>query len=208
MSRLLTALAISICIGYAPQAIAGTNDVADATDSASIYGAFLDKWTGAEKKPINISARADAPTADALKEFSDCAGIDHWPPVAPINDLAGLVGQLPYVRLVDPDKWRPRDPGKLIAQGHSVEAAVDAGFASGLTTFSAIAFDDAHTTAAFTFSFVCGGLCGSGRTVIFRHTPAGWVESETQCGNWISQNPGGKPDDFVQSEFASRDGLI
>ena len=193
MFRLLTILAVAASVGFADRTVAGTISATDTTDSAIIYGAFLDYWTGKEKKPINISVKAEAPTAEALKQFSDCAGDTHWAPVESIYDLTGLIGKLSYVRLVDPDMWSPRDPGELIAQGRSVESGVESGFDSSLVTFSAIAFDETHTTAAFTFSFVCGSRCGTGRTVVFKRTADGWGESAKQCDVWVSQASEGMP---------------
>ncbi|WP_162349007.1 hypothetical protein [Pseudoxanthomonas gei] len=193
MFRPLAFIAIAALTLFADQAAAGPSETTGAGDAAKIYAAFLDGWTGEEKNPINVAIVADAPNAEALNEFSDCADKPHWMPVEPIDDLTGLIGKLAYVRLVDPGTWRSRDPAELIAKGATIESAVDSGFDNGLATFSAIVFDASHTTAAFTFSFVCGRLCGSGRTVIYKLTPAGWVESDKQCGHWISRAQGGRP---------------
>ncbi len=186
MLRSILLVAIVACLGCKQQIVehrdidAGTNDVAE------IYGAFLDEWTGKEKDPINVSIVAKAPSAEEIKQFSECAADTRWMEAKSINDIAIFVGRLPYVRLVDSDKWSPQDPSVLIAEGQSVESAVEAGFAHGLLTLSAISFDESHTTAAFTYSFVCGALCGSGGPAIFKATPDGWVQSDKQCGGWVS----------------------
>lgn len=174
---------LALCLGCAHQAATDTNDIAE------VYRAFIDSWTGKEKDPINVSITAKLPSNEELKQFSDCAGkgtTTRWMPVESMADLGNSIGELSYVRLIDPDKWKPRDPGDAIARGQSVDSAVESGFAHGLLTLSAIAFDEPHQTAAFTYSFVCGGLCGNGGAVIFRKTPAGWVRSGNQCGGWIS----------------------
>ena len=186
MFRSLALLAIAACLGCAHQVVANSNVAAETSDATMIYSAFLDSWTGKEKDPINVSIVAKAPAAEALKQFSDCANNTNWMPVEPAGDLTRFIGKLAYVRLVDPDKWSPSDPRDLIAQGQSVESAVANGFDHGLLTLSAIAFDESHTTAAFNYSFVCGGLCGSGSTVIFELAPSGWVQSDKQCGGWVS----------------------
>ncbi|MGY1426535.1 hypothetical protein [Lysobacter sp. A289] len=186
MFRTLALLAAAACLGCAHQAVANSSTLADTGSAAEIYSAFLDSWTGKEKDPINVSIVAKAPTAEALKDFSECAHNTPWAPVEPIDDLTNIVGDIAYVHLVDPDKWSPHDPRDLIAQGQSIESAVDSGFEQGLITFSAIAFNRSHTTAAFTYSFVCGGLCGSGSTIIFKLAPSGWVQSDKQCGGWVS----------------------
>jgi hypothetical protein len=183
--------AIMLCLGCAHQAVAETND------ATQIYGKFIDRWTGKEKNPINVSITAKAPSAEDLKEFSNCANekgaSTHWAPVKPIDDLSVSLGNLSYVHLVDPDKWSARDPHDLMAQGQAVESAVEGGFAEGLFTFSAIAFDEAHSTAAFTYSFVCGALCGNGGTVIFKKTQNGWSQSDNQCASWMSYVQRGRP---------------
>ena len=184
MLRVQTVLAaLVLCFGCASQVVAGANDATD------IYGKFLDTWTGKEKDPINVSISAKAPSPEELKEIADCAPKGtavHWMPAEPISDLTSSIGKLSYVRLVDPDKWSPQDPSDLMARGQSVDSAVKSGFDHGLLTFSAIVFDEAQGTAAFTYSFVCGGLCGNGGTVIFHKGPSGWVQSNKQCGNWMS----------------------
>jgi len=187
-----TALA-AIVLVPALAGFANSNTSEGSGDAARIYGAFLDKWAGEQKDPINVSIIAEAPPPEVLKEFSDCADENQWLAVEPIEDLASVIGNLTYVHLVDPDKWKPRDPADLIAQGQPVESAVASGFEGGLATFSAIAFNESRTTAAFTFSFVCGRLCGSGRTVVFNRTPDGWVESSKQCSGWMSQTPSEEP---------------
>jgi len=177
---------IPLCLGCMSKPVE-TRDVAVGADAAEIYGKFLDDWTGREKYPINVSVSAKAPSAEDLNELSNCADkITTWLPVEPIDDLTSTIGQLPYVRLVDPDKWSPQDPGDLIARGNSVESAVASGFAHGLLTFSAIVFDSSHETAAFKYSFVCGRLCGNGGTATFKKKPNNWVKSGNQCGGWIS----------------------
>jgi len=183
MYRQLTAFALFVSIS----AIAAETKIyADTNDSAKIYTSFIDDWTGKQKDPINIAIKADAPTEDELKEFSECSGNSNWGSVEQINDLTGLIGSLSYVHLVDPNNWSPNDPEKLIANGQSVDTAVKNSFNSGLGSFSAIAFNKSHTLAAFSFSFVCGSLCGNGRIVIFKRTSTGWVQADKQCGGWVS----------------------
>lgn len=180
--------ALALCLGILPPAMAGTDDAVE------IYGKFLDGWTEGGKQPINISTTAAALSAEDLAQLSDCAGKGggiRWAPVASTDDLPAAVGQHPHVRLVDPDTWRPRDPHDLIAQGQSIESAVASGMAHGLLTLSSIAFDETHAVAGFTYAFVCGGLCGNGRPVVFEKTAAGWRESSNDCGGgWVSSIEG------------------
>lgn len=164
--------------------------VSTADDTVEIYRNFLDAWT--EKKgTLNVSEKAPAPTSDDLEQFSDCAQENgrrprRWLPTKARGDIGSYVGSLSYVRMVDPETWKAVDPAELIAQGQTVESAVGSGFDRGLLTVSAITFDEAHETAAFTYSFVCGELCGSGAVVVFRKTQAGWVRSDNSCRHWVA----------------------
>jgi hypothetical protein len=192
MLRSLRVIAVVVlCVGCSHKETNDRHIVAHANDLGEIYGQFLVDWTGHRKNPINVSLKAEAPSSKDIEAFSECAhdGRSAYPqllPVMSLDDLTSSIGRLANVRLVDPDKWQPHDPGELIAQGQSVESAVETGFAHGLLRMSAIAFDLFHKTAAFTYSFECGALCGSGATVIFRKTPNGWIQSEKQCDFWIS----------------------
>src|SRR5690606_22485653 len=108
-------------------------DKNSASDAAQIYRAFLNTWVGEEKEPLNISESTKAPSEDQLKDIADCTDIAaaNWTPQES-DDLRALIGDLSYVRLVDPKRWSPRDPGDLIAQGQAVDSAVKQGFSSGL----------------------------------------------------------------------------
>jgi hypothetical protein len=163
----------------------------NAADVADIYVSFLKEWTDGGRQPVRVAREAKAPPPEELREFSHCAfGAEavgsRWQPVRPVKDLRNSIGSLSHVQLVDAVAWKPLDPGDLIAQGHPVESAVRAGFGHGLLTLSAIAFDTSRNTAAFSYSFVCGKLCGNGGTVLLERTPKGWTKSARECGRWIS----------------------
>ena len=198
----LTATTILLLAASASQhASTAANPTSVATDAAKIYEAFLNTWTGKEHHTINVSKSAEVSTPQDIQEYTECVkedGSAHviWTKGTPIADLRDTIGHLPYVHLVDPKEWHPDDPGNLISKGQSVESAVDAGFSAGLLTFSAVTFDDSHKTAAFTYSFVCGGLCGNGGAVIFKKTSKGWIQSKRSCGGWISQY---RPNNSVRS---------
>jgi hypothetical protein len=181
-------------------ALGGSCDrsIADAPVAASapnsdtqIYETFLDGWTGKEHAPINVSRVAAQPQAREIGEYTDCAKQDqgkpiHWTTSATGKDLGDVILHLSYVHFVDPDKWHPDDPRNHMAKGESVDSAVSAGFAHGLLTLSAISYDESRTTAAFTYGFVCGGLCGNGGVVLFKKSTKGWTRSTRSCGGWMS----------------------
>jgi hypothetical protein len=160
-------------------------------DVAAIYHAFLGQWLGNDKSIVFIARSAEPPSSDDTTRFGQCSADpadEHARLVdtVTIENLGKVVGDLPRLRFVDPDTWQPEDPGKLIAKGQSVEAAVATGVGHALLTLSAITFNDKHDRAAFTFSSDCGALCGTGGTVVFKKTSRGWIRQESTCGNWIS----------------------
>jgi hypothetical protein len=68
-------------------------------------------------------------------------------------------------------------------------------------TFSAVVFDKTHTKAAFTYSFVCGGLCGNGGAIVFEKAAAGWQRSSRQCGVWMSHTPKDRPNNAFKPKL-------
>jgi len=160
-------------------------------DTQAIYKAFLGNWSGKEHASVNVSKAAVLPTSQDIQDFNDCLEIGGTANAisaksTPIVDLRGTIGDLSYVRLVDPKMWHAKDPGDFISKGQSAESAVNAGFSAGLLTLSAVAFNSSHDLAAFTYSFVCGELCGNGGAVIFNKVSDRWIQSSKSCGGWIS----------------------
>lgn len=154
----------------------------------AIYRLFLAGYTnGSSAQTLNISERAEPFEADAheqkgcLSEFrlSDtrAAATDRFSR----GDFPS-----PRYRLVDPTKHEKQDPGDAIRRGESVDTAVERGFAAGIFTFSEIVFNPAHTRAAFSFSFVCGSLCGHGATVVYELRHGEWKQSKSRCQQWVS----------------------
>ncbi|MDP9087771.1 MAG: hypothetical protein M3O26_03410, partial [Pseudomonadota bacterium] len=142
-----------------------------ASEEADLYGMFLDKWTGGAAQTIHVARTADSPPAEAMAEYAAC--LKGYRLVGPSDPSSTLhlsetpLIRRPYVKLVDPAKWHLRDPGLAIPSGKPTAKAVSDGFAAGLLTFSRTIFDEGHKVAVFTYSFVCGGLCGGGGGVIF-----------------------------------------
>ena len=160
-------------------------------DVAALYHAFLGQWLGNDKSIVFVARSAKPASSNDITRFGECSADPadqhaRWVDAATIKNLEEVVGDLPRLRFVDPDTWQPEDPGTLIAKGQSVEAAVETGVGHALLTLSAITFNDAHDRAAFTFSFVCGALCGTGGSVVFKKTGKRWIRQESTCGNWIS----------------------
>lgn len=188
--RLLTLFATaSLCAPCVAATSSGSAVSTSGSDIASIYKAFLSRWSEKAEGPRNVAESADAPTADDLKQYADCAkklGKPHtqWVAGSAIPDLRAILGKPSSLDFVDPKAWRPLDPGALMANGTSVRSAVSAGMSQALITLSAITFNKAHDIAVFNFSFVCGSLCGTGSIVVFQKMQNGWVQSKITCGGW------------------------
>jgi len=152
-----------------------------------IYRDFLHTYTqNSKRKSLNVSqfTRALRPEElgdeSCLKEFRDGktqTGVTHRLSADAFNPN--------HVRLVDPAHYKIRDPGDGIKRGESVHDAVKAGFAAGIFTFSEVVFNEMHTRAGFSVSFVCGGVCGNGHTVIYELTQGHWRQIAV-CGIWVS----------------------
>jgi hypothetical protein len=161
------------------------------SEASEIYSAFLAQWMGNDRAPMNVANTAVRPTPDDVGQYNECTsggtgGSVRWIAGSTDADLHRARASLPRVNLVDAKRWQPVDPGRLIAKGQPVGAAVNAGIDNGLMTLSVISFNEAHDTAMLTFSFVCGSLCGHGGAVMFKKTPKGWVQSKTPCSSWTS----------------------
>jgi hypothetical protein len=104
-----------------------------------------------------------------------------------MEDVANL-GSM-KIRLVDPDqrmKWiHEHNPDDARREGRTAKAVVEDGFERGLTTLSEIQFDESHTHAIVSISYVCGGLCGDGATMLMEKKGDVWARKK-ECGGWIS----------------------
>ena len=165
--------------------------VSAADDAKEIYGAFLTQWKGKHDVLTNVANTVARPTTEDIAKYNACAGSAsrqnvHWTTSTTDADIKNALVSLSRINLVDPEHWQAADPSTLIAEGQSVDTAVETGMANGLMTLSAISFDEMHHTAVFSFSFICGSLCGHGGIVMFKKTPKGWVQSRQLCGSWMS----------------------
>jgi hypothetical protein len=119
-------------------------------------------------------------------------------PVPVIHKLDRRVVTSSRIVLVDGDRQQTtiaeNDPQNLIKKAVESHAKISEqqlknsltqAFNSGLFTFSEIAFDKPHRHAIVSYGFVCGGLCGHGRTVVLKSSKGSWKIMST-CGTWIS----------------------
>lgn len=159
------------------------------SEQIAIYKDFLSAFAGEDKDhrfvlnladttiPLTISAsdRKGCASDVMTNDGRSSAAVHRFP--AEMNGTD--------VRLVD-RKHKISDPSDAIRHGAPVENAVVGGFSSAIFTLSEIAFDQRHQTAAFSYSFVCGRLCGRGGLVIYELRDGEWKRSKRECGFWIS----------------------
>jgi hypothetical protein len=102
------------------------------------------------------------------------------------------------VVLVDPDHQqetiKENDPENLmkkaiddrqkITEGQ-LDRSIKSAFDGGLFTLSEIVFDKGHLQAVVSYSFVCGGLCGHGNTLVLKKLGNSWKVTK-KCGGWVS----------------------
>jgi hypothetical protein len=152
---------------------------------SAIYRNFLASWNAGAKAQLNVANTTEpfSPPDDDLKGCLRGFPRTHTATVhtIPTQAFEGL-----NILLVDPRSHEKRDPGEAIRKGEPVDAAVNAGIAAGIFAFSEMVFSSDHTRAAFTYSFVCGGLCGTGGTIIFQHKNGKWFQQKHACGVWVS----------------------
>jgi hypothetical protein len=165
------------------------------SDQIEVYRTFLSSYTNGSRSPhLNLAKRTDALKLSDEKGAGGCLkGIDldgSAHPEAVIHEFDPKTPLRENITLVDVDEQgrviKENDPDRTMRQGTPVNQAVDRAFASGLLTLSEVAFDKTHQYAVMKFSFVCGGLCGHGATLIFQKRHGQWKELKRDCGGWIS----------------------
>jgi hypothetical protein len=126
-----------------------------------------------------------------LESAADAIPVIHMLTAAVASSSAKIV-------LVDPARQQMKvnknDPQKVVnkaIEGHEkvtkkeLDASVELAFSTGLFTLSEVVFDKQHRHAVVAYSFVCGGLCGHGSTLILTKVGQNWKVSKP-CGSWIS----------------------
>ena len=194
-------LAALACVPVAPAFATQSSDaptrIADqplTAEQLAVYRTMLASCYQGEKAKIDLRVLPDQvfATGDSLDKRC-LKGLSMEPLAAGVvhrirkEDLAQL-GPFEF-RLVEPkdgaNEVSDNDPVKAIQKGEAVDPAVEKGFAHGLLTVEEVQFDKTHTHALVSFSFVCGGLCGNGTTMLLEKADGIW-RRKTQCGGWVS----------------------
>lgn len=163
-------------------------------DQIAVYRVFLNSYSnGSNSKLYNLANRTFPLDLSDDKGKGGCLdGLvfdDSQHPDSTFHKFDPHVA-LPNVRFVDPDKQqeavKENDPSRTIHRGKPVNDAVEAAFNSGILTLSEVAFDKTGDFAVMSFSFVCGGLCGHGETMVYERKNGNWVRAKRRCSSWIS----------------------
>lgn len=169
-------------------------------DQINIYRTVIADYLGKSSGKLNIRSTTELP--DEEHPFYDDKCAQRIEPeklkVSSAHNLNSVVEGHPNWLLVDGDKQEQlvdsNDPQKLIKSAiddhqkvteAELDDSIKRAFETGLFTLSEIAFDKQHQRAAVAYSFVCGGLCGNGDTLILHKTGGKW-KIVKRCGGWVS----------------------
>lgn len=167
-------------------------------DQIDVYRAVIHEWMSGAKGSLNVSDHTFPIRVEPLlSQWQGCGCLtdmnseDLLQASHSFRILPPHLSKEREVRLVDPNHQSAtvvaNDPNTTMKKGMSTELAVDRAFANGLFSLSEIVFDRDGKHALVSYSFVCGGLCGSGGTWLLEKTVWGWRKSAQQCGGgWVS----------------------
>ena len=159
----------------------------------AVYEAVMRSWLGADYSPVFVSEQLGSAPEATDPDVSDCFRGVTFQPAAPgapaLRSLRGVRFERKGVHLIDRAKWHPAD-GPLVTHVHQgdtrdLDRDLDRAMAHSLISFSKIEFDQSGRWALVRFSSVCGGLCGSGSTLLMHETRRAWKVFR-RCGGWIS----------------------
>lgn len=199
----LVAASLSLTFGFTPQDDAPKAKVTPdppTDEQIAVYRAVLGSYSNGSKEILNV---ADKTETLNFSEDKDCLkGIDLEPSITSTQaihklddrmtkgrkDIVLVDGELQQKRIEenDPQKLMKRaiDDGEKVTE-KQMDDSLRHAFAAGLFTFSEIVFDKRHQHAVLAYSFVCGGLCGHGNTIILKKVGEKWKQIKT-CRSWIS----------------------
>jgi len=168
------------------------------TDQIAVYRVVLKDFRKSDQSLLNVAAETELQDISRFSSQQCMEGVAPEVPAGIVHRIgdSSLLGS--KIALVDRDEQQQQvdknDPQNLMKRAiddhekvsdQQIDKSVKRAFESGLFTLSEIAFDKTHRHAIVTYSFVCGGLCGSGRTLVLRRVGQNWKVSRT-CGGWVS----------------------
>ncbi len=167
-------------------------------DQIAVYRTVLQEYTKGSDGALNLANRTEPLERSELDE--ECIkGIEPElkTPVPVVHKLPSVAFG-PKIVEVDSDRQeqqvKENDPQKLLKSAiddhepvtnKQLDNSVRKAFETGLFSLSEIEFDKQHTRAVVAYSFVCGGLCGNGNTLVLKKVGQKWKVSK-RCGGWVS----------------------
>ena len=187
---------MAVCQGGEPKPTVSNDSLT--VEQLAIYRVVLNNYRKGDKSAMNLSDRTDllqsVPGSPDLACTNRIKAGDSTV-VHRITDAAALG---PGLVLADPDRQQEEidknDPQNLVKRAiddhekvtdKQLDETIKRAFETGLFSLSEIAFDKEHRYAVVAYSFVCGGLCGNGETLVLRRTGQAW-KIVKHCSTWVS----------------------
>jgi hypothetical protein len=172
------------------------------SEQVAVYRAVLEDYTKGNDGALNLANRTEPLEEPGPFFDKGCVkGLaleNNAQSVPVVHQLDRAVALNEKMVLVDPDRQEKKieenDPQKLVNRAiddgervteKQLDSSVRQAFATGLFTLSEIVFDKQHRHAVLAYSFVCGGLCGHGKTLALKKVGQKWRITK-RCGGWIS----------------------
>lgn len=168
------------------------------TEQLAIYQVVIRTYRKRDSRAMNLANRTDP--LQRTEGSSDLGCVQGIKPGSPrvVHRISDATALGPALLLIDPDRQQEQinrnDPQNFIKRAidkhqkvtnQELDDSIKKAFETGLFTLSEIAFDKNHRYAVVAYSFVCGGLCGNGETLVLRKVGQTWKVTK-HCGGWVS----------------------
>jgi len=167
-------------------------------EQIAIYRVVLESYRKGDKGMMNLADRTDPLQRTEGSSDQSCMNGIRLSDSTVIHRISNAAVLGPGLVLVDPDRQQEQidknDPQNLMKRAiddhqkvtdKELEDTIKLAFETGVFTLSEIAFDRSHRQAVVAYSFVCGGLCGSGGTLLLQKVGQRW-RIKQRCGGWVS----------------------
>jgi len=170
-------------------------------EQIAIYRVVLADYMKGTHDALNLADRTEPlQRFEGSSEIGCISGITLTDPKPPslVHRITAPSDLGPKLVLVDADtqqgKINKNDPQNLVKRAiddhervtdKQLDDSIKKAFEVGVFTLSEIAFDKGHQNAIVGYSFVCGGLCGSGNILLLKKVGRKWKMAK-QCGGWVS----------------------
>lgn len=158
-------------------------------DERAVYEAVLASWLGNEQRRQLVNMRLGTAPSTTDPELEKCTTDAVFLPASqqslPEKSLDGVRFDRSGIEVIDGSQWQPFDRDKSLAQGNSIEDALEESFAYALISFSEIVFSRDRQDALVNFQMACGRLCGHGSTMRLHKADGRWAVAH-RCASYMS----------------------